>query len=1116
VDLAGEAGGFAASGMLQLGADPAFEVEGRLRAFQVATLLTRGVPLDGPISGAFSASGRARDFRLAVDLTQATGRFVLDGRVRRPGGELQLDLAGRLESFRLGMLIGRPGMFVAPLSGPIEISGGGRQPFRVRTELAGPGSRLDLNGWLDMGGVPTYSIAGAVEGLNLQRALADLRLPASSVRGTFEMEGQGLTLETLQGRYAVDLRGSTVGGLPVHAVLSARAEMGILDVETLQVALPRTTLVAAGRWGLTRPAPEPLHFSFASTDLRQVAPLLTAMHGIEPRLTGSVQGEGSISGTVAQPALTLTLRGRNVRYEEWRAGTLALDLDGIRLPDGIQGRGTLLAENAMLPGGERLQTVRAELNAVPGTVGVGVVARRDRDTDLAASARIQFDGGRVSGVLLESLLLRVAGAPWQLSRPALIAWDPREGIEIEGLELVRTGPDPGRIAASGTLPMQGSADLRIELSQVDLDDLRRLVRQAPDVGGRLSGTVVLAGPVAAPTFEVRAQVENLRVPDLTLSRVELDARYTGTTLDGVLRAWQNDSELVLAEARLPMDISVVGAVPRFRMIEGVPLGGTIRADSLPVALLTTFIPGVRRGSGYAVADIRIQGTHDRPRFGGSMRVHEGSVYVEELGVQFQEIEARISTEGDLVRVDSLSVRSGGLALVSGEILMDDRQQPYVSLAATMNRFQPMRRTNVATVTTSGALNLTGRFPSPVLTGQLTINEGTIQIPGGPRTTPVDMADADVGLIGTDTIAVTPGQRGLLAGLQVEGLEVTAGEAVWLTSEDARIQLGGDLLIFRTGEDMRIYGELQTIRGAYTLRMGPIAREFDIQRGRIQFFGTPDLNPALDIVAANRVRVLGTGGPQQIDILVQVTGTLQQLQIELTSDTRPPLPESELLSLLIFGRPSHELGEQAGALAQEIFIQELLGGAVLGPLEQALVGAGFFDYVRIRSRPAGAMEIFTAPTGVLGSTAIEGGRQILPNLFWTLEVGVGALGGTDAGATWGTSLDWQITQQWSARWAYEPLRRDPIFQRTTGGPSHQMIFDVRRRWEYGFPPAPTPEQMPDRPEELVPPLPPAEGVILVSPDDPPPPPPPDAAPRAAPPPRLLGEPVEEPSDSRPPG
>jgi hypothetical protein len=1085
VDLSGAAGGLAASGAMRLGDDPVFDVEGRLRAFQVATLLTRGLALEGPVSGTFAAQGRFSDFGFAVDLTQAVGRFVLDGRVRRPAGELQLDAEGRLESFRLGILVGRPGMFVAPLTGPITLSGGGRQPFHLRADLAGPGARLDVSGWLDPTGVPSYALAGAVQGLNLQRALADLRLPATSVRGTFDIEGRGMSPETLEGRYAVDLSGSTAAGLPVSLALDARAGGGILQVQQLDLTLPRTQLAAAGSWGLTRPAPQPLRFSLASTDLRQLAPLLAATRGIEPRLSGSVQAEGEVAGTVSHPILTLALRGRNLRYEEWRAATLTLNLDGARLPQGIAGEGALFAENVALPGGETLQTVRAELSAEPGTVGVGVVARRDRDTDLAASARVQVADGRIAGVLLESLLLRVEGTPWQLTRPSFVAWDPQAGARIEGLELVRAGPDPGLIAASGVLPLEGEADLRIELSRVDLDDLRRVLRQAPDVGGRLTATVVLAGPVAAPDFEVQGYVEELRVPDLTLSRVDLHARYTGTTLDATLQAWQNDTELVLAEASLPMNISVVGAVPRFEMIDDAPLGGAVRADSLPLALVATFVPGVERGEGYAVADIRIQGTHDRPRFAGSFEVRDGAIFVEPLGVRFQEIEARIATEGDLVRIDSLSVRSGGLALVRGEILLDDRQHPHFSLAATMSRFQAIRRPDVAVATTSGSLGLEGRFPSPVLTGQLTINDGTIPFPAAPRASPIDMADADVGLIGTDTIATPRGAGGLFAGVQIEGLEVEAGEAVWLTSEDARIQLAGDLLVFRAGEDLRIYGELQTVRGTYTLRMGPIAREFDIQRGRIQFFGTPDINPALDIVAANRVRVLSTGGPQVITILVAVRGTLQQLQLELTSDTRPPLPEGELLSLLIFGRPSHELGEQAGALAQEIFIQELLGGAVLGPLEQALLGAGIFDYVRIRSRPVGAMEIFTAPTGVLGTTAIEGGRQLLPNLFWTLEVGVGLLGGADAtgasGTTWGTSLDWQVTPEWGVRWAYEPLRRDPLLQRASRAPSHQMIFDVRRRWEFGFPPDPTPEQLPDDPVDLVPPLPPPDRVPLSDPE-----------------------------------
>src|SRR5690606_25346875 len=121
-------------------------------------------------------------------------------------------------------------------------------------------------------------------------------------------------------------------------------------------------------------------------------------------------------------------------------------------------------------------------------------------------------------------------------------------------------------------------------------------------------------------------------------------------------------------------------------------------------------------------------------------------------------------------------------------------------------------------------------------------------------------------------------------------------------------------------------------GTYTLEISGIARSFDVVSGRVQFFGTGDLNPSLDITAGYRVRQATVGSGGDVTILVQLSGTLLSPRIQLTSDTAVPLAESDLISYLIFGRPNFELGGVNAGFAQQVLVQEVVGGIVASRIE----------------------------------------------------------------------------------------------------------------------------------------------------------------------------------------
>jgi autotransporter translocation and assembly factor TamB len=78
----------------------------------------------------------------------------------------------------------------------------------------------------------------------------------------------------------------------------------------------------------------------------------------------------------------------------------------------------------------------------------------------------------------------------------------------------------------------------------------------------------------------------------------------------------------------------------------------------------------------------------------------------------------------------------------------------------------------------------------------------------------------------------------------------------------------------------------------------------VERGTVRYFGTPDLNAELDIEARHTVVDVESG--EEIDVTARITGTLLQPKLELTSPPaaqRAPLNQTELVSYLMFGRPT---------------------------------------------------------------------------------------------------------------------------------------------------------------------------------------------------------------------
>jgi hypothetical protein len=1087
VDLQGASGGIAMAGSLVLGEPMRFDVSGRLEAFRAAGVLAGDVPLEGPLSGTFSARGAANDFRFAVDMAQGGGTFNLAGSARKAGTDpYQFDVAGRLDNFRIGSLMGQPGLLPGPVTGPIALSGGGRQPYRFDVALTGPQGMFDVEGLFAPGDVPTYAVSGRIQGLDLSALPGGGNLPETRLTGTIDVEGRGTTPETFAGRVAFDAApGSTVGGVAIQeGTVRMTAEGGVLQVQNLALAVRGARLTAQGALGLDAPAPEVLRFTVDAPNLGVLAALLPPPGAFEPAVAGSLQASGWVGGTLRFPEVALNGRGSGLRWETYAADQLAFQA---RLQKGpsIWTGSVNLNGTGLAMGKQTFRALALEANLAPEAASFGMDLRKDADTDLRASGILELDGLTPTGVLLRDMDLRLRDVHWTLAVPEARLSRTDGGLVVQNLRLERGGAATGFIEANGVLPTTGEANLVVRAGGIDLAEMRQLFSTLPEVGGTLALEASILGPVNEPRLVLNAQVDSLTYGDFAADSISIAGEYAARMMALDANLFLAGDTIVDAQGRVPMVLTLGGMIPTLELLRDDPLAASVHAHQLPLALVSAALPTMlENGEGMAVAQVEVTGTLNTPRVAGSAGV-AGALTIVPLGVRWQDIDAALRLDGERIVVERATARTEdgkGLARVSGEVLLDQGQSPAVNLLLELNNFQAIDRQDLASLEANASLRVTGRLPRAELTGTVELEDGTIYIPEFGEQAEADILDVEVGALGADTVsAAVAGAGGMFGGLVPREVTVRIGDAVWLESDDARIKIAGELQVYEAGGQPRIYGALQAEQGFYTLKLGPIEREFEIVEGTVEFAGTPELNPRIDILAQHEVRSREPGEPD-IAVLVRLGGSLQTPTLALSSDTRPPLPQSELLTLLLFGRRSSELASLPQEFTQGVILEQLLGGAVTNSIEEVFSSLGVFDYVRLRARPTGVGFSGVPQIGsdIFAYASLEFGKEIFDDFFAVFEI-VNLLSAPD----FGVSAEYQATRTWNVRGAWEPVRRDPLLLNLDRR-GRQLLLEARRRWEYGRPP----EQDIEVTEE--PPVTdePKPGELSTPTGEPPPPPPSD--------------------------
>ena len=849
-------------------------------------------------------------------------RFTGSGRITAgvPYPVFDVDLVARPISFA-NFSYGYPQIpFRGQMNGPIAVRGTLDQ-LNLNVAWNGASGGFGFVGVLD-NAAPGFSLRGraTANALDMKTFLARAGMPTTRFTGSMDANLGGDSLANLRGSLTVRGDASTVEEFRVNSShVALRFADGKLQVDSGLVRAAAGTVRAerGGSIGLVSRGDDSVVVHVDVDSLRLLSRRLSSGPIRDflqiDSLSGRLRLLAAVSGSTRDPDIRATFAGDQLSdgYNRARSVTgsaafvnafspsgritVALDMDSST----FGGLGFRIGSLRYTSDKGTRASFRAEGRTNDGTSGM--VAGRSAYTDGA------------NRITLDSLRLDLPSTTWELASPGRIN-EVSGGYSVESLEL--RGASGGRFSASGSLPASGTVDLLFLAERIPVVDMERMARVRTGFSGIANMELGVRGTRDAPELSLTASVDSLGIGDVRLDRLQATARYSGRRLTTDVGLYHKGSRAISINTQLPIDLRIQRVATRFPD-EG--LSGSITAINVPITVLEAFFPQLRESEGRFSTSVTVGGTWKKPRLVGPVTATASRAKLSGLGMQLRDVNAAIDFTGDsaVLRRFSASYDGGDAAdtaSLAGHVVFSDHTNPEFDINFFAHNFRVVNLPRVADLYINSGLRLTGRYRNSALRGYVNVDRGALFIPELRQKRLVSLSEIDSSLLANREFT-PPVPSALLQNLELRNVRVAVGDQVWLRSveSNASIQLGGEVSMTSVRVDstyrLALEGTLSADRGDYRLDLGVVQRKFQVESGStVTFLGEPELNPTLNISAVHLVRgVSGQDAGRDIRVRVRLLGSLSGYNVSFESADGLDLSQSDLISYLITGSPSFELG-----------------------------------------------------------------------------------------------------------------------------------------------------------------------------------------------------------------
>ncbi|HKV28731.1 MAG TPA: translocation/assembly module TamB domain-containing protein [Candidatus Acidoferrales bacterium] len=499
------------------------------------------------------------------------------------------------------------------------------------------------------------------------------------------------------------------------------------------------------------------------------------------------------------------------------------------------------------------------------------------------------------------------------------------------LQSVKTAGKLGgelQVGLSGNYPISG----QITLKSIDLDPFIAAGLHLSQLTGHSSvdGQLKFSGEARQP---------DTIVMQANLSRISLDYEYVKLQNEGPVMLSYRKSEIHVDQAALK------GADTNFQVSGDAQFSGKRALDlhvagSINLRLVSALFPQLD-ARGVTQLNTTIAGTFSNPQITGQAKLTNVSAHYGDFPAGINNLNGEMVFDRSRLLFDNLTAEAGGGKLaISGSVGYGEAPVRY-EINAVADRVR-IRYPEGMSWLTSGTLRFGGTAYAALLSGSVTVQRITF----APN---VNFAS----LMGTSQTSIT-GPATSSAYLRNLQLDVQAD-----TSPGARIVWSGAHFTAEGGVHVRGTWEHPVVLGSIHLLTGEMAfhgNTYRLTRGDINFSDPFHFDPVLNIEASTTIN--------PYEITLDFSGKASNMQLAYRSD--PPLPASDIISLLALGTQGQETGLMTSSSSQTqnfgatALLSEAISSQLGGPI------AKLFGVTNFRVDPFLASSLAT--NGVEQSTA----------------------------------------------------------------------------------------------------------------------------------------------------
>ncbi len=684
---------------------------------------------------------------------------------------------------------------------------------------------------------------------------------------------------------------------------------------------------------------------------------------------GSLNGDGTLSGTRSRPAVDARLTAARITYQDIRVGTSTAEL---QLEQGDDPR---LALRWKLAGVQRgkyaLDRLSLTAYGLLSAHRIEVTAQGDQiDASAQLEGRYHREKATWRGRLMQAenagdfAVKLLQPATLELAADYVLFGATRARVFNTDFMLGETIYRNGQIASSGSV------------SGVPLARLLALMKQPP----KLDSTLTLGA-----RWTVKAGAKLDASVDIARESGDIVMRGEEPLALGLrqgtfsLRAVANriDAELAVSGDQLEVQANAQTLAQRRKAGWGVagdaPLKLDARAQLKSMRALIAMLAGdTLVGDGSVLLSLKADGTVAQPRLAGTLAGDALKFEQVANGVFLRNgtLRARFGENG--LSISEFRIHGGEGTFSAVGKLATHTGAPKIDLAWSAQKLAIVQHPDLR-LTVSGAGTLKADDRKLALAGTLTADRGRIELRSGT----VPALGSDVVVVGREE-RVSMTERAMMSELD---LKLGLGPDFRISGRGLDARLAGDLKLTSPGNaPLSANGEIRVAEGRYAA----YGQQLSIDEGVFYFSGPVD-NPGLLIRAMRK--------KQPVEAGVEITGTARDPQVQLVSS--PEVPDPEKLSWLVLGR-AVDSGSAQDTQALQASAVALAAGLGTSPLQQQLAGAVGLDELRVG----------VGSDGTQGGV-IAVGKRISDRIYVSNERSLSTAANT-------LRITYQLSKRWSLR------------------------------------------------------------------------------------------------------